>query len=86
MFGLFILLRTPLTTTFVEELPFLKNKQKRALRVHQLFITREPRFHVEGAFRARWPCVVFALLSLKGETSSERTELLSYLKKKRSKE
>ena len=81
MFSLFILLRTPLTTTFVKEFPSLKNKQKRAARVHQLFITREPRFHVAGDFRARCRCVVFALLSLKGETSSERTELLSYLKK-----
>ena len=34
-----------------------------------------------GDFRARCRCVVFALLSLKGETSSERTELLSYQKK-----
>ena len=52
----------------------LKNKYKRVARSHRQLITRESRFLVIGDFRARCRCVVFACLSLRGETASERTQ------------
>ena len=81
MFSLFILLRTPLSTTFVKELPFLKSKQKRAARVPTAVHHTRATFSRGRRFSRSLPVGCFRLLSLKGETSSERTELLSYLKK-----
>ena len=80
MFSLFILLRTSLKTTFMKELPFFTNKYKRGARLHRQLIMRGPRFHAAGEFGAHCCCVVFARLSLKGETASERTQAFTLSK------